>query len=219
MMFGGVFIVTGFLHLYFNWKPFKKYFADRVKGRFVPKQEIFIASTITLLIFVVSAMNIPPASWVIDLNSWIKDRWVTSPELEPPFGHAEESTLSGLSRKMQLDLGKVLMELDNRGIRFSGKQDTLEHIARVNNTTPMLIYGMFQQHRLQQSQQQKNLKMQKTSRRVIQARGWDEKPLPRYVKKPVSILTTHYKGCHRPASLPKAKTKCAYSLTNTIRPR
>ncbi|MDX1335263.1 MAG: DUF4405 domain-containing protein, partial [Gammaproteobacteria bacterium] len=34
MIFGGVFIVAGVLHLWFNWKPFKKYFAERAKGHF-----------------------------------------------------------------------------------------------------------------------------------------------------------------------------------------
>lgn len=146
MIFGGVFIITGFLHLYFNWKPFKKYFADRVKGHIKPKREIFVATAVTIVIIVVSALNIPPASWVIDLNSWIKGSWVTSPELEPPFGHAEESSLAGISRKMNIDLEKGMQELETNGIKFTGKKDTLENIARSNNTTPMHIYGMIHKH-------------------------------------------------------------------------
>ncbi|MGB5310224.1 MAG: DUF4405 domain-containing protein, partial [Arenicellales bacterium] len=141
MIFGGVFIITGFLHLFFNWKPFKKYFADRVKGHIRPKREIFVATAVTIVIIVVSALNIPPASWVIDLNSWIKGSWVTSPELEPPFGHAEESSLAGISRKMNIDLEKGMQELETNGIKFTGKKDTLENIARSNNATPMHIYG------------------------------------------------------------------------------
>ena len=31
MMFGGLFIVTGITHLYFNWKPFKAYFAVYIR--------------------------------------------------------------------------------------------------------------------------------------------------------------------------------------------
>lgn len=146
MMFGGVFIITGFLHLYFNWKPFKKYFADRVKGHLKPKQEIFVATAITVFIFIVSALNVPPASWVIELNGWIKNSWVTSPQLEPPYGHAEEASLAGISRKMNFDLNKVMQELQTHGIKFSGKKDTLENIARANNTTPMAVYGLINKH-------------------------------------------------------------------------
>jgi hypothetical protein len=140
MMFGGVFIITGFLHLYFNWKPFKKYFADKVKGHFELKREVIIATALTVAIFVVSALNVPPASWVIDLNGWIKDRWITSPELEPPYGHAEEASLAGISRKLDLDIDKITAHLDNAQIQYSGVRDSLESIARKNSTTPMAIY-------------------------------------------------------------------------------
>ena len=148
MMFGGVFIITGFLHLYFNWKPFKKYFADRVKGRFELKQEIIFATVLTVFIFAVSAANVAPASWVIDLNSWIKNSWVTSPELEPPYGHAEEASLAGISRKMNFDIEQVITGLKTKGIQFDDKKDTLNSIALRNNTTPMAIYEIVREYKL-----------------------------------------------------------------------
>ncbi|MCU7842512.1 MAG: DUF4405 domain-containing protein [Candidatus Thiodiazotropha sp. (ex Monitilora ramsayi)] len=153
MMFGGVFIVTGILHLYFNWKPFKRYLADRVKGHLEMKREIFVATALTLIILLLSAFNLPPASWVIDLNDWLKSAWVTSPELEPPFGHAEEVSLAGLSKRMDLDLDKVLAELRSQGMQIEGKGDSLEKIARRNHTTPMTLYGFIRQHMRQRSDQ------------------------------------------------------------------
>lgn len=148
MMFGGVFIITGILHLYFNWKPFKKYFADRVKGHFELKQEIIIATVLTIAIFIVSVFNLPPASWVIELNSQIKDAWVTSPELEPPYGHAEEASLSGISKKMNFDINKVINALHTQGIEFENKKDSIDAIARHNNMTPMEIYEIIRVHKL-----------------------------------------------------------------------
>ncbi|MES9830253.1 MAG: DUF4405 domain-containing protein [Candidatus Thiodiazotropha sp.] len=50
MIFGGVFIVTGVLHLYFNWKSFKKYLAERVAGHLKIKQELMVSLGISLLI-------------------------------------------------------------------------------------------------------------------------------------------------------------------------
>lgn len=147
MMFGGVFIITGFLHLYFNWKPFKKYFADRVKGRFQIKQEIIVATILTIFIFAVSAANVAPASWFIDLNGWIKDSWITSPELEPPYGHAEEASLAGISRKMNFDLTQAVTGLKSKGMQFDGKKDTLDSIALKNNTTPMAIYEIIREYK------------------------------------------------------------------------
>ena len=146
MMFGGVFIVSGVLHLYFNWKPFKKYLADRVKGHLAMKREVFIASGLTLAIFLLSVFNLPPASWVIDLNAWVKSAWVSSPELEPPFGHAEEASLAGLARRMDLDLEKVLSELREQGVAFGSERDSLDKIARANATTPMALYALIRHH-------------------------------------------------------------------------
>ena len=59
---------------------------------------------LTVVIFGLSIFNLRPASWVFDLNDTIKDSWVTHPDLEPPFGHAEEVSLAGMAKRMNLDL-------------------------------------------------------------------------------------------------------------------
>ena len=142
MMFGGVFIVTGVLHLYFNWKPFKKYLAGRVQGQLQVKRELIVSLVLTLLITVLSIYNLPPASWVFDLNERIKNAWITSPELEPPFGHAEEASLAGIARRMDLDLKSSLAALQAEGIRFNSERDSLEQVGRSNGITPMAVYAV-----------------------------------------------------------------------------
>jgi hypothetical protein len=142
MMFGGVFIVSGMVHLYFNWKPFKTFLAARVSGHLQLKREVLVATGLTLAIFVVSAMDLPPASWVIDLNDNIKASWVSSPELEPPFGHAESVSLAALARRMQFDLDMALHVLRQNGVRFDDRTDTLEQLARRNGMTPMAVYAL-----------------------------------------------------------------------------
>ncbi|WP_029131881.1 DUF4405 domain-containing protein [Sedimenticola selenatireducens] len=47
MMFGGIFIVTGALHLYYNWKPFKKYLAERVRGKLNLSHELVASLLLT----------------------------------------------------------------------------------------------------------------------------------------------------------------------------
>jgi len=142
MMFGGVFIVTGILHLYFNWKPFKKYLAERSQGRVQIKQEVVVSLLLTAAIFSLSVFNLPPASWVFELNQTIKGSWVTHPDLEPPFGHAEEVSLAGMAKRMDLDLEPALAALKEMGIRFDSQRDSLERIARANGITPMTVYAV-----------------------------------------------------------------------------
>ena len=142
MMFGGIFIATGVLHLYYNWKPFKKYLAERAKGHIQVKQELVVSVALTGLIIALSVLDLPPASWVFAWNEQIKRTWVSSPELEPPFGHAEESSLAGIARRMDLDLPSAMAALKAEGVRFDSERDSLEKIARANSTTPMAIYGV-----------------------------------------------------------------------------
>jgi len=150
MMFGGIFIVTGIIHLYFNWKPFKKFLADRVKGKLQLKREFVIAMTFSAVILVMSIFHIPPVGWVFDLNQTLKDSWVTSPELEPPFGHAEEVSLAGISRRMGLELEQAVQALKREGFIFNGPQDSLEKIALGNNVTPMDVYAVIRVYEIQQ---------------------------------------------------------------------
>lgn len=134
MMFGGLFIIAAIVHLYYNWKPFKKFFAERVKSRLQLKQEFVIAMVFSVVVVVKSVLHIPPVSWVFDLNEALKDRWVTSPELEPPFGHAEEVSLAGISRRMGLDLEKSVAASKRKGFHFNGPQDSLEKITTTNGS-------------------------------------------------------------------------------------
>ncbi|MCP3671800.1 MAG: DUF4405 domain-containing protein [Gammaproteobacteria bacterium] len=148
MMFGGIFIVTGALHLYYNWKPFKKYLSERVKGELNLSRELVASLLLTVIMIVLSIYNLPPASWIFALNDSIKNSWVTSPELEPPFGHAEEISLKGIAKRMRLNLDGAIKELKQNNIHFD-PSESLDTIARNNNTTPMVIYSHISKHKEQ----------------------------------------------------------------------
>ncbi len=146
MMFGGVFILTGILHLYYNWKPFKKYLLEWTRGQFRVKQELVISLLISCIILVMSVYSIPPVSWVFELNETVKDAWITRPELEPPFGHAEEISLKAITRRMELDYAQAVASLNKAGLVFKG-EDSLDTIARQNGMTPMAVYSLFSQYK------------------------------------------------------------------------
>ena len=139
---GGLFIAAGALHLYFNWKTFLSFLAARAGGHLKLKREILVATLLTGAVFAVSVADLPPASWVFDLNEQVKAAWVTSPELEPPFGHAEALSLAAMAKRMRFDLDRALAALQARGIAFDGRQDTLEAIARRNGIRPMDVYAI-----------------------------------------------------------------------------
>jgi hypothetical protein len=142
MLFGGVFIVTGVLHLYFNWKPFKKYLAERVKGRLELKRELITSLGATLLLVAAAIADLPPISWVFDLNGAIKDSWATKPGHAPPFGHAEEVALPALAKRTNFDLEAALGAFAAAGIGVAHPRANLAQIARDNHTTPATLYAL-----------------------------------------------------------------------------
>lgn len=146
MVFGGVFILSGIAHLYFNWKPFKAFLVGKVKGHFALKREVVIVSAVTVALFATTVLNIPPASWVTALNDSVKSSWISSPDLEPPFGHAEGVSLAGLARKLHLDLDAAISELRQQGFFGIEASATLEEIARANDTVPMQVYAIMREH-------------------------------------------------------------------------
>ena len=137
---GLVFICGGIFHLYFNWKPFKHHLSERVAGHLHLKREIVVATVVSLLIVITAIAKLPPVTWVFDLNDRVKDAWVTSPEFEPPFGHAEELSLAVFARRQRMDLQAAMAELRSKGVTFSGPEQKLIDIARANQTNPMNIY-------------------------------------------------------------------------------
>jgi hypothetical protein len=87
-----------------NWKPFKHHLAERVARQLHLGQEIVVASVVFVLVVVAAIAKLPPVDWAFQLNDAVKNAWVTSPEFEPPFGHAEELSLAGFARRQRMDL-------------------------------------------------------------------------------------------------------------------
>jgi hypothetical protein len=140
ILLGLVFIVVGFVHLYYNWKPFKHHLAERVKGHLSLRVEA-IAALALATVFVAGAIaHLPPFDWLFALSERAKAMWVVAPEYEPPYGHAEDSTLDTLARRTFIEPGEARARLREAGFDLLGPKATVAEIARRNRTTPMGLY-------------------------------------------------------------------------------
>ncbi|QGU32198.1 DUF4405 domain-containing protein [Thermochromatium tepidum] len=104
ILFGAVFIVSGALHLYFNWKPFTCYLAERVRGHLTLKRELITSLAAVLLLVLGALFAVPPVSWLFDLNDWAKSSWGRAPGQEPPYPRAEATPLPVLAQRLGFDL-------------------------------------------------------------------------------------------------------------------
>lgn len=144
IVFGLLFLIFGVVHLYpYNWPTFKAYLAKRTKGRLDykrPKREVVLASVIAVLLVAGSISKAPPLSYLFDLNAWAKGAWVISAEYEPPFGHAEEFSLSGFAKKMNMDVEQAVAEIRAKGLEFENAKQSLGEIAKANGVSAMDVY-------------------------------------------------------------------------------
>jgi len=135
-----LFITAGIFHIYFNWKPIVNYLKDRVTGGLNSRRELLVSSVVSVVIIISAIFYMPPLSYLLDLNEYVKDSWITSEEYEPPFGHAEQISLNVFAKKMSIDLDSALAELKNNNIEVGSVKLTLKEIAEANKISPMDLY-------------------------------------------------------------------------------
>ncbi len=136
-----LFVITSIIHIFYNFKPLVSYFKDKAKSiSFFTKYNL-ISLAITLFFIVGTLFVTQPFKTVLEFQSSIKDYWAD--ELgRPPFGHAELSPLKGFCRKLGYDIKEVMLILKEEGIIVKNQKETLNSIAKNNNTTPAKIYDI-----------------------------------------------------------------------------
>jgi hypothetical protein len=139
---GLLFLVSGGFHLYYNWKPLIKYLSGKIETTLRYRRELVICSLIFLWIVVSGIWSLPPLSYVSDLGETIKNSWVTSPELEPPFGHAELVSLKTFCKKQRIPLDQAMAELKKAGFQVNNSKETLAEIAASKDTSGMGLYAV-----------------------------------------------------------------------------
>ena len=136
---GVLFLVAGLLHIYFNWKPIVAYMKNRARQVKVFTGSFNVALALTALFVIGTYYNIPPMSTILDISESIKDS-ASVTYGEPPYGHAESSSLKMFAKRENLDLDRSIELLGAEGITLDGPEDTLKAIAKINNRSPQQIF-------------------------------------------------------------------------------
>lgn len=137
---GLLLMVAGGFHLYYNWKSIVKYISRKIENALRYKRELLISTLILLWIVISGIWSLPPLVYVSNLGETIKNSWVTSPELEPPFGHAELVSLQTFCNKQHISLDMAMMELRKAGFKVDNPKNTLAVIADTKNSSGMGVY-------------------------------------------------------------------------------
>lgn len=135
---GFLFLLAGFLHLFYNWAAVKSYMKNRIKEVKIFTMPFNTGLVITAVVAVMTYLHVPPVSFVLQLENHFK---VAGAEEygEPPYGHAERSSLKMFSQKEGIDLEKALTLLQQEGLQGASGETTLLAIAKNNNLTPQQV--------------------------------------------------------------------------------
>lgn len=140
---GFLFLFTGMLHVYYNWKPLLAAMKNRARQVSLFTPAFSTGVIVTMVVCVGTLLNVPPMSTVLKLGETIKERAADNYG-EPPYGHAELSSLKLFARRTSLDLEKAMQLLKAKSIHCKGSGQTILGIAKENHLTPKQVYEIIE---------------------------------------------------------------------------
>jgi len=136
---GVLFLVASFLHMYFNWPVITAYMKNKAREMKVFTSSFNAALAITLLVAIGTYFEVPPMSTIVHIGGEIKESGAKKYG-EPPYGHAELSSLNLFSKKEGLDADKALELMKDAGLKVESTKESLKNIAANNKLTPQQVY-------------------------------------------------------------------------------
>ncbi len=145
-----IFLITAGFHIYFNWKPLMNYLSSKAADALRYKRELAVSLLLALWMVVSGIWHLPPLSYLSDLSETIKTAWVTSPDYEPPYGHAELLSLKVFCQRLKIPLSRAVAELKAQGFTMQSASQSLKEIADGKGVSPLELYRVIKKFEPQQ---------------------------------------------------------------------
>jgi len=136
---GILFLIAVVVHTCFNWKNIVLYMKNKRRHLQVFTRDFNIALVLTLLFVTGAQFGMPPFSTIIAVNEHIKDA-AARKYGEPPYGHAELSSVRVFAKHMDIDLASALQKLETADYRIASASKSLKEIAVANHVSPQEVY-------------------------------------------------------------------------------
>ena len=140
---GVLFLIAFFLHFYYNLNMIIAYMKNKARKFRLFTGSFNVALVLTAVVCFGTYFMIPPMNLVIKLGEAITAK-ADGKYGEPPYGHAELSSLKIFSKRVDLDLDKVKKLFEEKGINIEDDSQPILEIAENNNTTAKKLYEIMQ---------------------------------------------------------------------------
>lgn len=134
-----LFLIASGFHIYYNWNAIVAYLKNRAKQLVIFNREFTVAFVVALIFIVGTYFQVPPFETVMNINESIKlghERAYGN----PPYGHAERSSLKSFCKRMGLNLEESMKILTQNNLKGVGENETLKNLAKFNGISPQQIY-------------------------------------------------------------------------------
>lgn len=138
---GFLFLVMGAIHIYFNWRPITSYIKNKAKQFSLLTKSFNIALLLSLYVTVGTLFSLPPMNYVIELGEYFTTT-ANEKHGEPPYGHAELSSLKMFCSRLNIDLAQAVEVLKEAGITIEDAQQPIGEISKNNDLTPQQLYNV-----------------------------------------------------------------------------
>jgi hypothetical protein len=138
-IFGYLFLIFAVIHIYYNWKAILSYIKQKIKAGLRMRIEVAGSLLLIILVFVATAISIPPFSTVMDFGQKMKNSWEENSQ-EPFVPHAELMSFDEFTGQIGIPKEKAKGILQSNGITVGSTTDLISDIARDNRTSPVALY-------------------------------------------------------------------------------
>ncbi len=140
---GFLFILSGLAHTLVNWNCIVAYLKNKKKKLKMFTADFNLALLITLFITLFTLFELPPIHTVQTYNQSLKNS-TAEKYGNPPYGHAESSTLKLFCKRTRIDLKDSIKKLKKANLQSVSAEATLAEIAQANHMTPQQVYTLIQ---------------------------------------------------------------------------
>lgn len=135
---GALFLFASLLHIWLNWKAVLRAMKNRARRLVVLTPPMVAALMVTLYFTLGALLGFPGVQQILDFSEDLKTSHVAEYG-NPPYAHAELSTVREFADFLQLDSTHIVQSLREQGMNAT-PETTLLELARANNTSPRTIH-------------------------------------------------------------------------------
>lgn len=137
---GTLFCLALLFHTWLNWKPIMSYMKNRARELVVMTTPMIISLALTIFVFVGTLMGLPPMQQLLDYSTEIKESAIETYG-NPPYGHAEDSSLKKFCGYLGFDLAEAVAALEKAGYTLDkGEQSVIKDIADTRQASPQQVF-------------------------------------------------------------------------------